>query len=116
MDFIHFNDVYEITESSKNPVGGASRFQGLVKQLKSELGNPMIVFSGDAFSPSVISSITGGTHMPPILNEIGIEIATLGNHDFDFGMDSALSLTRATNFPWMMANVLDVEGNRFVGG
>ena len=115
LNILHFNDVYEITESTREPIGGAARFQALVKKLKEE-HKAIVVFSGDAFSPSVISSVTGGEHMVPILNEIGISIATLGNHDFDFGLKACKELIDATNFPWMMANVVDGDGNRFVEG
>ena len=113
---LHFNDVYEVTESSRDPVGGAARFQTKIKQLKEQHNNAPIIFSGDAFSPSVTSSITGGNHMIAILNEIGITAATLGNHDFDFGIKACLHLTESTNFaPWMMANVVDGNGGQMVG-
>ena len=54
--------------------------------------------------------------MFPILNELGIGAATIGNHDFDFGMKAAVHLLEETNFfPWMMANVVDKEGKLLVG-
>lgn len=114
LNIVHFNDVYEITPSVKEPVGGASRFMGRIAALKQEY-SPFIVFSGDVFSPSVMSSITGGEHMVPVLNQIGIHVATVGNHDFDFGLKACKKLTAKTNFaPWMMANVQDADGKQLV--
>jgi len=48
---IHFNDVYNIESRSQEPVGGAARFVTAVNQLASN--NPLVLFSGDVFNPSV---------------------------------------------------------------
>jgi 2',3'-cyclic-nucleotide 2'-phosphodiesterase (5'-nucleotidase family) len=69
--------------------------------------NPLVVFSGDAFSPSLLSSITKGSHMPPILSYIGVKVACIGNHDFDYGTETLKKLIKQCSFPWLMANVLD---------
>ena len=117
LTIVHFNDVYEITEGAREPIGGAARFQALLKSLRAAHPNLLVLFSGDAFSPSVMSSVSGGKHMVDILNEIGIHSATLGNHDFDFGIEACEILSRSTHcFPWMMANVLDGEGKLIAGG
>lgn len=47
---IHFNDVYNIEERKKEPVGGASRFKTRLDSLQ-EL-RPLVLFSGDALNPS----------------------------------------------------------------
>lgn len=46
---------------------------------------PLVVFSGDAFNPSLMSTVTMGKQMVPVLNEAGVAVACVGNHDFDFG-------------------------------
>lgn len=51
---LHFNDVYNIESNSTEPKAGAARFLTALKYLK-EQSNPMpslVLFSGDAFSPS----------------------------------------------------------------
>ena len=48
---LHFNDVYNIEPREQEPVGGASRFKTAIKQ-RAHL-NPLVMFSGDAFSPSL---------------------------------------------------------------
>lgn len=40
--------------------------------------NPLVLFSGDAFNPSLMSTITLGTQMVPILNEIGVQVRSDG--------------------------------------
>ena len=48
---IHFNDVYNIEEREAEPKGGAARFVTAIKS-RGDL-NPMVLFSGDAFAPSI---------------------------------------------------------------
>jgi 5'-nucleotidase len=81
--FLHFNDVYHIEAGSRDPVGGAARFQTLVDYYRSDAAfanSPALLtfFSGDAFNPSLESSVTKGRHMVPILNGIGTDVACVG--------------------------------------
>ncbi|KIH90985.1 hypothetical protein SPBR_01432 [Sporothrix brasiliensis 5110] len=88
---LHFNDVYHLDPSSAEPVGGAARFQTAVNEYRSSkryIGQPDLItlFSGDAFNPSLESSVTKGSHMVPILNQLATTCACVGNHDLDFGV------------------------------
>jgi 5'-nucleotidase len=63
--FLHYNDVYHIEAGSREPVGGYPRFQTLVNYYRDDerfAGQPGLLtfFSGDAFNPSIESSITKG--------------------------------------------------------
>jgi hypothetical protein len=49
---IHFNDVYNIEGTPEEPVGGAARFASILDSLNEIDSDHLIVFSGDAFSPS----------------------------------------------------------------
>jgi 2',3'-cyclic-nucleotide 2'-phosphodiesterase (5'-nucleotidase family) len=62
---LHYNDVYHVEAGSREPVGGYSRFQTLVNYYRDDerfQGQPKVLtfFSGDAFNPSIESSITKG--------------------------------------------------------
>ncbi|TGJ80020.1 hypothetical protein E0Z10_g8746 [Xylaria hypoxylon] len=98
---LHYNDVYHVDSSSSEPVGGAARFMSLVQhyregtQFKGQ-SDLLTFFSGDAFNPSLESSVTKGT-----------DAAALGNHDLDFGVRKFRHLASKCNFPWLIANVLD---------
>ena len=104
MTILHFNDVYDIFANDEEPVGGAARFCKAVKDVK---GDPLILFSGDCLNPSTLSAFTKGSHMPPVLNHIGVHVASLGNHDFDFGIEELEKRMGEFNFPWLLSNVLD---------
>jgi 2',3'-cyclic-nucleotide 2'-phosphodiesterase (5'-nucleotidase family) len=45
----------------------------------------------------------------------GIDVACYGNHDFDFGVDELQSLASQTNFPWLLSNVFEAEGDTLAG-
>lgn len=99
---LHFNDVYNIEQPSSDAVGGAARFATIVKQYK----DPLVVFSGDAFSPSMLGTAFKGQQMVPVLNKLNVQIAVYGNHDLDFGCERLIHLSSQTNFPWLLSNVV----------
>lgn len=53
-----------------------------------------------------------GVQMVPVLNAIKPHAALIGNHDFDFGVESLMLLMETCNFGWLMSNVKDVKTNR----
>lgn len=72
-----------IRAGSAEPIGGISRFQTVSNHYRydsqfagqSEL---ITLFSGDAFNPSLESSVTKGQHMVPVLNNLGTDAACMG--------------------------------------
>ncbi|KAK4188899.1 putative 5'-nucleotidase precursor [Podospora australis] len=109
---VHYNDVYHLDASSSEPAGGVGRFVSVVNSYRldpkyKDQPDLVTLFSGDVFNPSLESSITKGSHMVPLLNKIGTDCACVGNHDLDFGVRQFRHLTSKTNFPWLLANVLD---------
>ncbi|KAJ2061549.1 hypothetical protein GGI17_003027 [Coemansia sp. S146] len=112
MRILHFNDVYHVAPSTREPVGGAARFGSLMRSLQqqdNEAVPTLTLFSGDAYFPSLESSISRGEHMLPVLNRLDIDAATLGNHEFDQGIDVLESLIQRNNFPWIITNLTDRE-------
>ncbi|EEP78129.1 conserved hypothetical protein [Uncinocarpus reesii 1704] len=109
---LHYNDVYHVETNSADPVGGTPRFQTLVNYYRNHskfAGLPELLtfFSGDAFNPSLESTVTKGRHMVPFLNRAGTNVACVGNHDLDFGIAQFRHLRSQCKFPWLLANVLD---------
>ena len=115
----HFNDVYNIEGQSLEPTGGAARFVSKLASLKSTLLSsspsspaPLVLFSGDAFNPSLMSTVTKGKQMVPVLNACTVDAACVGNHDLDFGLDICEDLTRCCDFPWLLSNVKYIPTGR----
>ena len=74
LTILHFNDVYNIQQRKKEPVGGAARFATKINEIRAEAGedSTLVFFSGDAFSPSSASVVFKGRQMVPALNSLGL--------------------------------------------
>lgn len=53
---LHFNDVYNLEPTKQEPVGGAARLASRIKEFAGQ--HPLVLFSGDCFSPSMLSTLT----------------------------------------------------------
>jgi len=111
---LHFNDVYTIEEAKEEPVGGIARFKTALNSFSNE--NPLVLFSGDLFSPSTLTNITNGEHMITPVNEFKVDVACLGNHDFDLDVEILSSHIKKCNFPWLLSNVVDPRTQKPFGG
>lgn len=76
----------------------------------------LVLFSGDSLSPSLMSTITKGAHMVPVLNGLHVNAACLGNHDLDGGADVFESIAGGHAFPWLCSNVTERHTGRPLGG
>lgn len=111
---VHFNDVYTVSGILKDGrrSGGMSRAYRVVEhERKRNPNRTFVVFAGDGLSPSVLSNMFEGKQMIDILNAFEIDAATLGNHEFDFGVDVLHKRIKESKFPWLNINLEDGEGN-----
>ena len=110
---LHCNDVYEIA-----PVEGAGGFAPFMTLLQAERArnpNTVTTFGGDLLSPSLMSGLTKGSQMIDLTNAIGVQVAVLGNHEFDFGPELTAERIKAARYPWLGTNVLGPDGAPAVG-
>ncbi|CAI2738011.1 unnamed protein product [Dicrocoelium dendriticum] len=112
LNILHFNDVYNVEGQKVEPVAGAARFRTALMSHRIGDDSCIVLFSGDALSPSIISNITQGKHMPTILNDLFIDCAVVGNHDLDFGLDILCECIEESQFPWLDTNVMDRDTNQ----
>lgn len=96
---------------------GAARISGYIKENKITNSDAatLVVSSGDMFQGSAISNHTRGEIVVDIMNEIGYDAMTIGNHEFDWGLETVLKyrdndLTNGeANFPFLGCNIIDKE-------
>jgi len=115
----HFNDVYEIGPTEGGKAGGLARVATIIDDLKRRASPLLVTLGGDYVSPSAlgIAKVDGaalnGKQMVDVLNHVGLQWATLGNHEFDIPeADLRARLTEAA-FKTVVANVTDVNGQLF---
>ncbi len=116
---LHFNDVYEITPVAGGKSGGLSRVATVRQRLQAANPNTLTVLAGDAFSPSALGTakVNGeslaGQQMVAVLNALGVDYATLGNHEFDLSAPQFLRRLQESRFQWIASNALDATGKPF---
>lgn len=111
--FLHFNDAYQI--SPQAGLGGFAGMATLLKRERARHAHAFTTFGGDLISPSLLSGITKGKHMIELMNAIGLDVAVLGNHEFDHGPDVLRQRIAESRFPWLAANALGPDGKPFGG-
>ena len=108
---LQLNDVYEIEPVEGGRSGGLARVATLKRQLEAE-GVPVVtVMAGDFFSPSALGTARldgeriAGAQMVAALNALGLDVAALGNHEFDLDEDAFRARLAESDFAYVSANV-----------
>ena len=82
----------------------------LKKELGQQYAHVILVDAGDAVQGAPIGSISEGHEPIRIMNEVGYDIATLGNHEFDYGFDVLEALKEELNCGYICANFCTSDG------
>jgi 5'-nucleotidase len=114
LTILQLNDVY--STGPVNDLGGLARVATLKKTLATEGRRPFLMMAGDFLSSSVESTVFKGEQMVAALNAAGLDMATLGNHEFDFGVDVLLERMRESKWQWVISNVIDSRTGMPIGG
>jgi 5'-nucleotidase len=113
---LQINDVYTLEPVDDGRRGGFARLATLVKRIRRENPATLFALGGDTISPSVASVLLRGEQMIAGLNAIGLDLATFGNHEFDFGPAVLRERMRESQFTWVSSNVLDRRTGGPFGG
>jgi 5'-nucleotidase len=113
---LQLNDVYQIAPVDRGKRGGLARIGTLQKKIRAGAPNTLFLLSGDFISPSVASRLFKGKQMIAALNSAGLDIATLGNHEFDFGPAVLRERMKESRFAYTIANVFDKKTGKPFGG
>ena len=104
---LQVNDVYQFAPVDQGKSGGLGRVLTLKKAIQQENPNTLFLMAGDTISPSVESITHKGAQMIEAWNAVGLDYATFGNHEFDFGPEVLLERIKESKFGWIAANVID---------
>lgn len=116
LTFLQINDAYVLGPVDGGRRGGMARLATLVREAKRENPNTLFAIGGDFLSPSVESTFLQGAQMVAALDAVGLDFATFGNHEFDFGPSVLAERMRESKFRWLSANVVDRSSGRPFGG
>lgn len=113
---LQVNDVYQFAPVDQGTKGGLARLLTLKKAIQSTNPNTLFLLAGDTISPSVESITYKGAQMIEAWNTAGLDYATFGNHEFDFGPDTLRQRMQESKFGWLAANVIDKKTGKPFGG
>lgn len=116
LTILHTNDIHgDFLAEMKDgrSVGGIARMAGYVKALREESSNVLYVIAGDMLRGSIIDEEYQGISTMEIINHLDPDIASLGNHEMDYGLAHLLFLEKCATFPIITANLyITVNGLR----
>lgn len=84
--------------------GGIARRSTLVHQLRKELGSVLLLDAGDTFQGTPYYNQYKGKLDYQLMSLVGYDAATLGNHDFDSGVEALLEAMTEARFPFVNCN------------
>ena len=93
---------------------GLSRTASIIDKIRAEAGNSMLIDNGDFLQGNPLGDfiayergMNNGDVHPVIkaMNTLGYDCGTLGNHEFNYGLDYLFKVTKGANFPYVCANL-----------
>lgn len=115
VNILHMNDIHaRVFEEDSNGMGYA-KIASYVNQYRSDNPNTLVLDAGDTLHGLSFATLTKGESIMQLLNLLKVDAMTVGNHDFNYGSDRLLELTKMANFPVIAANVEKKDGSDYLG-
>ena len=93
--------------------GGLSALKGLMDSLDTECACPVLrLDAGDQMQGTFLSNVTAGRSMIEALNQLDLTAAAIGNHEFDWSVDTLRRRMAESRYSWLAANVFDSATSR----
>jgi len=107
---LHTNDTHSNIDPfpenhSKYPgMGGIAKRYSIIKKIRAQEPNVLLLDSGDIFQGTPYFNTFNGVLEMKCMSKLGYDASTMGNHDFDIGMDGFLNAKQYADFPFLCAN------------
>jgi 5'-nucleotidase len=107
---LHTNDWHSHIEpfpdsDKKYPgLGGAAKRAAMINEIRATHKNVLLLDSGDIFQGTPYFNYYGGELEFKLMSEMGYDYATLGNHDFDAGIEGLVKQLPHASFKFLCAN------------
>ena len=110
LTILHTNDTHSNIDPfpmnhAKYPgKGGVARRYELIQKIRTEEENVLLLDAGDIFQGTPYFNLYGGVLEMKLMSKLGYDAVTMGNHDFDGGMDGFVKAVEYANFPFLCSN------------
>lgn len=113
LTILQYNDI----QTAASQDGTFPRLAHLIGERRAAHDNPTVVLGGgDEVSPHSLSPTSQWQTPIDALNEIDPDAEVIGNHDLDFGFDEVQNFSDESEFPWLMANVVQSDSGDPIPG
>ena len=102
---LYTNDVHTYID---NPLS-YDVIAGLKAELAKQYEQVLLVDAGDHVQGTAYGSMDKGATIVKLMNAAGYDLATLGNHEFDYGMDGCMNVVEWAEYPYVSANFYHEE-------
>ena len=111
---VHVNDTHgRVEENEKNGELGFAKLKTYYDS-KNVANNALLLNAGDVVHGTTFATISSGDSVINVMNQMGFDAMTAGNHDFNYGYQRLIELNEKANFPIFAANVVNEEGNNIL--
>lgn len=97
-------DTFDANHAKYPNRGGVSRRFEIIQKIRSEEENVLLLDAGDIFQGTPYFNKFGGVLEMKLMQEMKYDAATMGNHDFDGGMDGFKKAKAHVDFPFLCSN------------
>ena len=108
LTILHTNDMHSHIhpfESGRNKgVGGMAQRSTIIKKIRDEGNQVLLLDAGDIFQGTPYFNTYGGELELKLMSEMGYDASTIGNHDFDNGLDGLVNQLPHAKFPFIVSN------------
>ena len=108
LTILHTNDmhshIHPFTSGRNKGLGGMAQRAALIKQIRKQEEHVLLLDAGDIFQGTPYFNVYGGELEFKLMTEMKYDAVTLGNHDFDNGLEGLKKQLPHANFPFLIAN------------
>lgn len=110
---------FDYAKDRVDPGAGLDRTAALIRAARAEARNHLLFDNGDTFQGTpmgdCVAGAPGGVHPAVrVLTCLGCDAATLGNHDFNFGLPFLERVLDGARYPYVCANLRRMDGRPFL--
>ena len=105
---LYTNDVHTYIDN-KSPKPTYAAIAALKKSIEDTGRDVLLVDAGDHIQGTAYGSMDDGATIIELMNEVGYDLATPGNHEFDYGMARAKAVIQEADFPYVSCNWVDLR-------
>ena len=106
---LHSNDVH-------GAISGYANMAGLAAEYKAKGAEVILADAGDYSQGAVSVSSNKGLNAVTLMNKVGYDVATLGNHEFDYGYEQLTKNLKAADFENICCNIVGADGKKLFEG